>query len=111
MIVHAERPITISYVSKREVNYDGKMATLWSFSIPINRKKLQDGTYKTFFTNCYFWDKNHSVKFVDKQQLNNVTFSLEIYIDNNGMRRFILFVVNYDLENTNEKLADKTWEF
>lgn len=111
MIVHAEKPIVLSFVSKREANYNGKMANLWSFSIPTNRKKLQDGTYKTFYTTCYFWDKNHSVKFADKQQLNNVTFNIEQFIDNNGMRKFIWFVVNYDLENTTEKLADKTWEF
>lgn len=111
MIVYSAKPITISYVSKRELPFEGKMATLWSFSFPVNRKKLQEGVYKTFYTNGYYWDRTNTAKFLDKQQLNNVTFNIEYYIDNNGMKRAIWFVTNYDLENTKEQLQNKTWEF
>lgn len=111
MIVYSAKPIIISFVAKKESPFEGKMATLWSFSFPTNRKKLQDGTYKTFYTTGYYWDRTNTIKLFDKQQLNNVTFNIEQYIDNNGMRRTIWFVTNYDLENTKEQLQNKTWEF
>lgn len=94
--------------NKPEIEYTKTNKAVCMFTIACNRLKKQDGTQETDFIKCRVWDKQaeNLCKYQDKGNLISIEGQLRIdnYVDNNGNKRYI----NYVLANNIEYLQSKS---